>query len=371
MIDMRGGMLEVTTPKVIRSILKVILVCLIVLVLVVIFLPESEFSVFLRRHFERVWPKDWRTVLEEHEGRILVFFAPCEPSNPEGIDDKLVAFIDSAEHEVKAAIYDLRLENVTGALLDANNRGVSVSVVYHGDNETRQIKKLSRAGISMVARQKGQGLMHNKFVVVDGKRVWTGSMNFTPNGAYKNNNNGLIIESEKIADNYTVEFDEMYEGFFGATSPENTQYSRVFIEGSEVENYFGPEDGVEKEILSELREANEEIVFMAFAFTSEPIAELMAAKITEGVDIRGVFEKGGRSRYTKYDFLRRAGAEVRWDTNRYNMHHKVIVIDRQVVVVGSYNFSKSANTQNDENCLIIHSTELAASFLAEFERMWQ
>jgi phosphatidylserine/phosphatidylglycerophosphate/cardiolipin synthase-like enzyme len=53
------------------------------------------------------------------------------------------------------------------------------------------------------------------------------------------------------------------------------------------------------------------------------------------------------------------------------MHHKVIVIDREVVILGSYNFSKSANTRNDENCLIIHSPALAETFLQEFHRLSQ
>ena len=364
-------MLRITTRRVIRPFFKTLLLCLIAMVLVVIFLPEGRFSVFLRRHFEKTWPGGWRTVHEEQGGSITVFFAPCKPSDTDGIDDQLVNFIDSAKDEIKAAVYDFELDNVADAFLNANNRGVRLFVVFYGGHESRQIKKLLRAGIKTGYRPKGQGLMHNKFVVVDGKRVWTGSMNFTPNGAYKNNNNGVIINSEKIAANYIAEFEEMYDGFFGSASPENTPYPTVYIDGIEVENYFGPEDGVEQEILSELRTAKQEIVFMAFAFTSVPIAELMAARIDEGIEVRGVFEKRGRSRYTRYDFLKKAGAQVQWDSNRYSMHHKVIVIDREVVVIGSYNFSKSANTRNDENCLIIHSSQLAQAFLKEFQRLCQ
>jgi phosphatidylserine/phosphatidylglycerophosphate/cardiolipin synthase-like enzyme len=52
------------------------------------------------------------------------------------------------------------------------------------------------------------------------------------------------------------------------------------------------------------------------------------------------------------------------------MHHKVIIIDDQIVVTGSYNFSQSAKTRNDENTLIIHSPEIAEIYKQEFERVW-
>ena len=61
---------------------------------------------------------------------------------------------------------------------------------------------------------------------------------------------------------------------------------------------------------------------------------------------------------------------MRLDGNLASMHHKVLIIDEQVVVTGSYNFSQSAKTRNDENTLIIHSEEIAALYLEEFDRVW-
>jgi phosphatidylserine/phosphatidylglycerophosphate/cardiolipin synthase-like enzyme len=62
---------------------------------------------------------------------------------------------------------------------------------------------------------------------------------------------------------------------------------------------------------------------------------------------------------------------VRLDGNPKSMHHKVIIIDGQIVVTGSYNFSKSAKTRNDENTLILHNSEIAKLYLDEFERVWE
>ena len=98
----------------------------------------------------------------------------------------------------------------------------------------------------------------------------------------------------------------------------------------------------------------------------------MLARSNAGVTVSGVFEQ---SQYrantgTEFDLFRLNKLDVRLDGNPRNMHHKVIVIDRSTVVTGSYNFSASAEKSNDENTLIIHDPEIAALYLAEFERVF-
>jgi phosphatidylserine/phosphatidylglycerophosphate/cardiolipin synthase-like enzyme len=62
---------------------------------------------------------------------------------------------------------------------------------------------------------------------------------------------------------------------------------------------------------------------------------------------------------------------VRLDGNPELMHHKVFIVDQEIVIFGSYNFSAAAETRNDENLLIIYSPELAAQFSEEFERVYE
>jgi phosphatidylserine/phosphatidylglycerophosphate/cardiolipin synthase-like enzyme len=52
------------------------------------------------------------------------------------------------------------------------------------------------------------------------------------------------------------------------------------------------------------------------------------------------------------------------------MHHKVMIIDRSIVITGSYNFSNSAEERNDENVVVIHNAEAAAQYLGEFQRVY-
>ena len=53
------------------------------------------------------------------------------------------------------------------------------------------------------------------------------------------------------------------------------------------------------------------------------------------------------------------------------MHHKVIIIDGEIVIFGSFNFSDSADRSNDENLLIIYNRAVAARFEEEFQRVFK
>ena len=109
---------------------------------------------------------------------------------------------------------------------------------------------------------------------------------------------------------------------------------------------------------------------MAFSFTAVPIAEAMADRIDDGVTVRALFEtRNAGSEHSRDDWLKDRGAEVYLDTNPNTMHHKVIIIDMDTVVTGSYNFSKSAERSNDENVLILHDPAIARAFTTEFERL--
>ena len=98
-------------------------------------------------------------------------------------------------------------------------------MVVESDNlDEIEIQELEQAGIEVLGDRR-ESLMHNKFVVIDGLEVWTGSMNFTVNGAYRNDNNLIHIRSTQIGRELHVEFEEMFvDDMFGdnAHSP-NTQ----------------------------------------------------------------------------------------------------------------------------------------------------
>jgi len=325
---------------------------------------------------------------------IRIYFTNPQYSDDEanrygGLDQELATVIGHAQVSVDVAACDLNLDRVVDTLIQARQDGARVRVVVESDNLDREknasiVRDLRRAGISVLEDERSSGLMHNKFVVIDEQWVWTGSWNFTENGTYRNNNHAVLIASPALAENYTAEFEEMLDGSFGPTSPADTPHPLVRItvvegEGEAaqerdvmVENYFAPEDQVAARVIERISEAQHRIRFMAFVFTNDEIADAMLERAQAGVIIQGVMESRDAERdYSVYGRLRQAGHEVLKDGNPYIMHHKVIIIDEQTVILGSYNFTINAERSNDENLLIIHDAEVAGLFVEEFGRVYE
>lgn len=291
------------------------------------------------------------------------------------VDAELVKLIDAAIMEIKFAFYDIDLPLVGEALISAHNRGILVEVVTDNDTsgKTSYVDELEAAGIE-VKRDGDSGLMHDKFAVIDNKIVWMGSTNATENGFFRNNNNVIVIEDVLLANNFRVEFEEMFnDEQFGAGSPANTPRPALNINGVTVETLFAPEDGVTAKIVSEIAKATTFIYFEAFSYTSNPIFDAMKARMDAGVYIKGIFEEMqvlATAKYTKYKPLRRLGADVILDTNPNNMHNKLMIIDGATVITGSFNFSAAADEKNDESILILRSPLVADLYMKEFARLF-
>ena len=106
---------------------------------------------------------------------------------------------------------------------------------------------------------------------------------------------------------------------------------------------------------------------MTFSFTSDRLGELL---LNSNLEVKGVFEKSqAGSPYSEYHKLIEK-YDVRKDSNGGMMHHKVFIIDKKIVITGSYNPTKNGNENNDENVLIIHSKVIAKKYLEEFEKIY-
>lgn len=305
------------------------------------------------------------------EGEIRVVFGPAPLEGGPRIGEKLVAHLNAAASSIYCACYELDYMPVAHALITQHRAGLAVGFVSDSDYASRPATQaLIDAGIQVVFDERS-AFMHNKFCVIDGERVWTGSANFTVNGFHRNNNNAVLIHSTHIAENYLAEFDEMWRRRqFGPGSPANTPYPVIEMNGVRIRTLFAPEDNVEPALAAKVDGARESIDFMLFAFTSLPLAEAMAARIAEGVRVRGLLDRrNAGSRHSRGDFLAERGADIHLDANPGAMHHKTMVIDTAIVVTGSYNFSRNAHTRNDENVIIIHDAALAERFIAELERL--
>jgi len=298
---------------------------------------------------------------------------PASESLRSGPDRSLAEAIGKARLSVDLAVLRLDLWSIRDALIDAQRGGVSVRVVTDSENmDESEIQEIIAAGIPVVG-DRGPGLMHHKFAVIDRLEVWSGSMNMTVGDAYRNNNNLVRLRSGPLAENYTREFEEMFlDGQFGPDSVSDTPHPVLTVEGTQLENYFSPDDQVARRLVELIRSARESIFFMAFSFTSTDLASALLDRQQAGVKVSGLMEASQVESNigSQYERFLAAGLDIRLDGNPRDMHHKVLVIDRRFVVLGSYNFTISAERRNDENTLIIDDPGMAAYFLDEFERLY-
>ncbi|HSG26102.1 MAG TPA: phospholipase D-like domain-containing protein [Anaerolineales bacterium] len=307
----------------------------------------------------------------------VMFTTPGEDTNY--IANQLVAQINSAQTSIHIASFEFDLEEVANALIAAKGRGVEVlwvtddeyGIEADEDEGNHLFEQMEKAGIKVKDDQRG-GLMHNKFWIFDRKIVWTGSTNITQNGTLLNNNNVILLESRDVAEMYEREFEEMWsDDQFGITSPSTVDQQNVKIDDSSVLVRFAAEDDVATLLAELLGRAQSEIRFMAFSFTDDDMGGSILQQAKNGVSVAGIFEqRGAMTEYSEFPFLYCNGLSVRLDGNPRTMHHKVLIIDRQIVVTGSYNFSVNADTSNDENVIMIDNSQIAAEYLKEFDRLW-
>ncbi len=298
-------------------------------------------------------------------------------SAPEHPANVIARYIDQAVHELEVCAHELDSEVITKAIVRAHRRGVRVRVVVEtSSKEDRCIRSLEQEGIPIVDDGREGALMHNKFLIFDGKAIWTGSMNFTENCTARNDNHGIYIKDERVAEKYRTKFRWMFEERkFGGKPDKNSRvpYPQVTLkDGTIVETYFAPDDHPAEKIVEQIRGASKSVHFLAFSFTHPGIADAILERASNGIEVRGVLKRrqamAGHSMYSKF-LLSRPAVQVYLDGNKYNMHHKVIIVDGAVTIAGSFNFSIGADRDNDENVLIIHSQGVARQFDSEFQRI--
>jgi phosphatidylserine/phosphatidylglycerophosphate/cardiolipin synthase-like enzyme len=301
--------------------------------------------------------------------------------------------INSAVYSIDLALYSFfGISQIPDAIIAAKNRGVKVRLVY--DNRTVQssIQELLNAGIKMSQRPPIDGIMHNKFAIIDARDedpnndwVITGSWNWT-SLELDWRNNVIEINDPSLASAYTVEFEEMWgsntdnpsvsNAKFGPYKSDNTTHS-FNIGGREVKLYFSPSDNTESQISSALATADSSMYFSLLVFTSDPLYTTILNRNINGItDIRGIINdinvNGSEFSY----LVNLDGAEVFAFSGSGKLHHKYALVDASyyssdpILITGSHNWSRSANEDNDENTLIIHDVYLANQYMQEFKKRY-
>lgn len=330
---------------------------------------------------------------------------------------ELAAFLAQARHDVAIAIYDFRFDPDGGGHVVAETlqglarRGVRVRICDHDDRVRKREHRppevtptpppppeyVDSLGLDVRPVTDFLGLMHQKFAVVDGTHVWTGSLNWTDDAFSLQENAICTIASREIAAGYARVFEELWEGQkvegTGDFEPARTE---LVVGGQRVAGrpFFCPGRGPEiaGRIASAVRRARRRILVCSPVLTSGPILGALADVLDRpGLAVRGVvdgtqmravlrqWERDGTGAWKPAAYETIAGQagfsrkrSIPWAPGRPHdyLHAKVMICD-DVAFIGSYNHSRSGE-ENAENVLVLEGAAAAdrvAAFVeAQIER---
>jgi phosphatidylserine/phosphatidylglycerophosphate/cardiolipin synthase-like enzyme len=122
----------------------------------------------------------------------------------------------------------------------------------------------------------------------------------------------------------------------------------------DIQTYFSPKGGCQEAIVRELKKARREILVQAYSFTADPLTFALIEAKKRGVHVDILLDKSNEvERYSDLHIFLENGLEPRIDADHAIAHNKVIVIDKRIVITGSYNFTNQAESENAENVVII------------------
>lgn len=134
---------------------------------------------------------------------------------------------------------------------------------------------------------------------------------------------------------------------------------------------FTPGEDCTGLIIREIKAAQKSVLVQAYSFTSAPIARELAEAHRRGLDVEVILDKSNRTeRYSAADFIAHDGIPVRIDAEHRIAHNKVMVIDGETVITGSFNFTRAAQLDNAENVLVLHDPAIAARYAENWRRHW-
>ncbi|GIH06531.1 hypothetical protein Rhe02_45980 [Rhizocola hellebori] len=354
-------------------------------------------------------------------GAVELYCGPTILGGPDDLDAVIREFLGGAKETLMIAVQELDSRPIAEAIIAAKRRGVRVQLILEGDylvqekpltdpwaaggdNEVnREIHSaLLRAGVDVIT-DLNPAIFHQKFAIRDpgtpSAAVLTGSANFTqtdtgtnpvtgPANLRGNNLNHLVVlRGQQIASQYVTEFASMRSGTFGELNervqarPMERNLAKI-----RVKPLFAPQHGPEMEIMKQMLKSTSSVDFAMFTFAqSSGIDDTMIRLVGSIPRMRGVLDRmQGSQKWAATQPLKAAGValfENKPGTGVRKIHHKLMVIDERVTIVGSFNYTAPGTTLNDENIIVLGDLaetnpeaeaaqqQLAAFALAEIERI--
>lgn len=402
-----------------------------------------------------------------------------KPINRAGdnLEQVMIDAVTQAKTEIKIAVQEFRLPRMAQALAIAAKDGIKIEIILENNYSTpysaivssqastlndrdRQRYDDNRAFIDIdndgvlsveeiqtrdalvvldnakISRRddtsdgsKGSGLMHHKFMVIDGKTTIVTSANWTTSdihgdisnpSSFGNANSLVKIESRDVANAFVQEFNLMYQARKFKTRKPDRPVQTFMVGDSKLKLHFSPiatkkpwTDSSNSLIADTADQAKSSLDLALFVFSDRQLSDRLSALPTRNVAVRGLFDPGFFRRFysSSLDMLgipidspcrqssrqssrqpedlsdrkqsRKIKAVTRpkpWPTIATSvgvpklkpgdlLHHKFAIIDRTTIIFGSHNWTTAGNTKNDETLMVIENKTIASHYQREFDRL--
>lgn len=138
-----------------------------------------------------------------------------------------------------------------------------------------------------------------------------------------------------------------------------------------VEYCFSPGGSCSSLVVKWINRANSSVHVLIYSFTLTDITNALIAAKNRGIQVKIVMERSNANeRGSEYQALKNAGVDIRLDTSSGLLHDKVAIIDGRIILTGSFNYSASANLDNNENLVVIDNTAWSSAFETQFQRIY-
>ena len=289
--------------------------------------------------------------------------------------------INKAQETIDFALYGLKHQpQIVSALIDAQNRGVKIRFVCDSarnkNDDYKDLEELknyfSYNSDEEYEKSNRTAIMHNKFFIFDNKTVFTGSANITQTDFTGfNSNTSLLIYSKEVAQIYTKEFEQMFNGSFHYYKKQN-QNKEIAIKDTKINVYFSPQDKVlTSKIIPLINKAQNKIYISTFFITNHELKTALIEAYNRGVDVKVINDATNASnKYNINKDLRANGIKVKTENYAGKNHSKNIIIDNYISIIGSMNFTNSGERRNDENVIIIEDKNINNYLNNIFKYLW-
>ncbi|MCG8651349.1 MAG: phospholipase D-like domain-containing protein [Pirellulales bacterium] len=138
------------------------------------------------------------------------------------------------------------------------------------------------------------------------------------------------------------------------------------------EAFFSPDDHCVGKIIRLFQAARKSVDVCVFTITDDRIKEAILEAHHRKISVRIISDDDkSQDRGSDIEQLDRRGVPVRVDRSEYHMHHKYAVFDNRRLLTGSYNWTRSAAQNNEENFIVTSDARLVKAFGRAFEGLWK